>query len=401
MKITSTTCFKAYTTNLYLDADSSARICCKQKRSDRFVLKNESDRIFYLKELRKYMEAWKWHPSCSECQNIEEGGNISVRQHFNKSLENKKSLYLSEENYTLWYLEINFSNLCNLACRMCKSTVSTWRIPLDKYLNTKVTPHTYLWKDVLEYIYNINHLKSIRHIEIFWGEPLIEQEHFKFLTFLINNKLSKKIQLGYNSNFTTIPEFSEKEQRQYGWATNIFDLWKEFKYIDFRISLDGFKETDEYIRINSKWSEVISNIQKIKHVNPWNMWISVRSTVQIDNIIDLPKFLLYLINEDIDILFSAHNYVVGPSFYCVQNLPCEIKKYIHLSYKKFFTKYPIVYNKYGHFIKDILNFMDAKVFNPAIFQQYIEVSMKVDKFYKFPHKNKVINLCEKMNINVY
>jgi len=51
-----TFCFKAYYSNLYIDADSMARICCKQSRKYRFDLSDKKNYKKYVNELRRYME---------------------------------------------------------------------------------------------------------------------------------------------------------------------------------------------------------------------------------------------------------------------------------------------------------------------------------------------------------
>lgn len=396
LTFTKTTCLKAYTTNLYVDADGMARICCKQKRTFRFPLADEKDRISYTKELRSYMKKWKWHPSCSECEEVEKWKNISVRQHFNQKILWKKEYTFAPDDYQIVYLEINFSNLCNLSCRMCKSTVSTWRIPLDTHLWIPITRHTHLGKPQLDYIYNLENIHWVRQIEIFWGEPLLEKEHFKFLSFLIENDLASQIQLGYNSNLTVIPEFSTKEQKKYVWAKNIFDLWAHFKKVDLRISIDGYGKTDEYIRLQSNWSEVIENILRVKSEKPHNLEISVRSTVQIDNILDLPNFLLYLIHKDIDISFSSNNYVIWPDYFCIQNLPIPVKKYIHRKMNKYLKKFPIIEEKYGLYIQDILHFMDAKKPIPKEFANYMYISKEIDRYYDLAKENQMTRLCKKI-----
>jgi len=394
-KITQTTCFKAYNTNLYVDADGWARLCCKQSYDARFKLGTDEDRWKYIDDMRSYMEAWKWHPSCIVCKQVEEYGNKSVRQLFNEQFHRKNQKPITERE-SVKFLEINFSNLCNLSCRMCWSKSSTWRIPLDKHLWKEHIELTSLDEESLSYLHNYENVKELEQVQIFWWEPLMEKKHFRFLAFLIKHNLARNIFLWYNSNLTIIPKFSLKEQEEYGWAKDIFDLWKHFSHVELKVSIDGYWKVDEYIRLWSKWDEVLANIDKIQ--NQWlnNFSLSTRCAIQIDNILTYPEFLLCMISKNIPYAFSSHGFVMWPESLCIQNLPKEIKKYIHKKYEKFFQKYPIVRQKYWEYVKQILNFMDAKEMNERAFQNYLISTKKIDAFCKVEDLNTVIGLYNKL-----
>jgi sulfatase maturation enzyme AslB (radical SAM superfamily) len=279
---------------------------------------------------------------------------------------------------------------------MCWSKSSTWRIPLDKHLGRKHTELTRLDCEALWYLHDVNNVKDLDQVQIFWWEPLMEKEHFRFLAFLVKHDLAKNIFLWYNSNFTIIPKFSEKESKEYGWAIDIFDLWKHFQKVELKASIDWYGKVDEYIRLWSKWEDVMWNIDKIKARGLPNLSISTRCTIQIDNILTYPEFLLCMISKDVHYAFSSHNFVMGPDFLCIQNLPISIKKYVHKKYEKFFKKYPIVQEKYGYYIEQILKFMDAKDMKEEVFTKYLHVTRMVDSFHKVEEDNEIIALYNKL-----
>jgi len=403
--ITKTTCLKAYNTNLYVDADGMSRLCCKQKHNlsleggdnTRFKLWVEKDRWNYIDEIRSYMEKWEWHPSCIACKKMEEYGSESVRQIFNKQFYQKKQ-EIRNTRESIKYLEINFSNACNLSCRMCSSKSSTWRIAVERHLWKDPVSLMQLDKEALSYLHDLNNIYDIKDIRIFWWEPLMEKEHFRFLAFLIKQDLAKDIFLWYNSNLTIIPKFSKKEQDEYVWAKDIFDLWKYFKRVELKPSIDGYGKVDEYIRVWSKWTDVIENIKTIKARWLPNLYISVWSTIQIDNVLTYPEFLLYMMSTNTHHTFSSHGFVMWPEYLCIQNLPKPIKKYIHMKYEKFLSKHPMVWQKYWKYMNQVLKFMDAKDMGEEKFQRYLVVTKMLDNFHKIEEGNSIVGLYNKLCI---
>jgi hypothetical protein len=112
------------------------------------------------------MEKGEWHPSCKVCKKVEGYGGTSVRQLFNKDFHSKHQVGITKRE-SIKFLEINFSNLCNLSCRMCSSKASTGRIPLEKHIGMKYTKHISLDEQALSYLYDINNVKDIKIVQIF------------------------------------------------------------------------------------------------------------------------------------------------------------------------------------------------------------------------------------------
>ena len=57
---------------------------------------------------------------CSYCYKAEENGEPSLRQSYNASLKN----IMPNSNYPVW-LDLDWSNFCNLKCFMCEPTRSS------------------------------------------------------------------------------------------------------------------------------------------------------------------------------------------------------------------------------------------------------------------------------------
>jgi len=381
-------------TSLYIDEDSKARLCCKQKRDYRFNAWNDEERINHIKALRSYMDTWEWHPSCDRCKEVESSWSISVRQTFNNRI--LKENIIINEDFKIRHLDISFSNLCNLACRMCTSTTSTWRQELDRLLWMKVVGHKKLNTRTINYLYDINIVKDITELKIFWWEPFLEIEHFKFLKLLVQKEISPKVVLSYNSNLTLLLNFDSNEEFLNKGFRDIFDIWKHFRIVFLNVSLDWFGKVDEYIRLDSSWKDVLKNLLVIRDKKFLNIQLRVSSTIQIDNILDLPNFLLFLFENNLDIEFSANNIVTMPLYYNIQILPHEIKRYIELYYNKFFQKHGLLYEKHKKDIELILKFMYWNKGNKQQFEKYLYNTKIIDEKYNFDKKGKIVLLYERL-----
>lgn len=377
MKISPTTCLRAYNPNFYLDMDGEARICCKQDINFRFKPDSDKSTKEYFSKIRRSMEKGEKHPSCISCYDIEKLWTESARTRFNKWYINNNN-NKGNDSIKARYLEINFSNICNLACRMCCSRMSTGRIMLDKHIGSTIYSKTSLPEDVINFIYKKNNIIDLNHIEIKWWEPLLEKEHYKFLIFLIESWFSKHIELWYSSNLTILPIRWFKIFPN--WYDDIFKIWEKFKKIKMRVSIDWYKEVDEYIRIGTNWKEMINNINQLQKRDFIHLTIS--STIQIDNIFNLPYLILFCIKNNLDIHLNSSNYVYFPKYYCIQNIPSPIKKKINKLYKNFIAKTNLPKRITWELIS-ILDFMNEKQYDKKEFLRYVNITQKTNDLYWF------------------
>lgn len=153
------------------------------------------------------------------------------------------------------YLDIRFGNLCNLKCRTCRPGFSSSiAAEFNKMFNENHKVLYTLNQDAVDSIYS--KLATVKNIYLAGGEPLLEENNYKLLQYLIENNL--KPMLSYNTNLTTI---SFKN-------INYFELWNHFPNIEITVSIDGYKEVNDYIRFGSKYEEVIKNIEIIRENVP-------------------------------------------------------------------------------------------------------------------------------------
>ena len=251
--------------HLHINEDDQIKPCCYgtpiKQYNDSFDYVNDSD----LNLIRKNMLEGKPVPHCENCYNVEREGGKSYRQRNNEEWD-----HCEEPN--LVYYDIRNDNTCNLLCRMCHPGASSQIEKEYKEIGWKwhINPRKYKLTDVV----NIN---TIEKLFVAGGEPTLMPEFVDFLERAIEQKRTD-IALRISTNATNINK-------------KIFNLLKEFKDIEFTVSIDGYDQVNKYIRWPSDWNAITNNIHKLYEITPN---ISFNVTVSMWNIGNLSNLIFYL-----------------------------------------------------------------------------------------------------------
>ena len=258
-----------------------------------------------LKKLREDLLNDKKPEGCRSCWDLEDSGSTSTRQQCQQTWdwvteEHVRKHIAPDYSYPLQQLrsvEIRFDNICNLMCRHCSPDYSSkWEVAVkkDKLLMDKMVEygtyrkdakHVKLNADMIDEI-SVNLAPHLKEIMIAGGEPLYHDKHYQFLENLQPH--AKNIRLSYNTNLNTL-EYKGK---------SILDLWKNFKKLWIRISIDGEPNTYEYVRAAGNLKKVEENI-KILNASLPNADISATCTVNLYNITRLVDVIEYYTNLDV------------------------------------------------------------------------------------------------------
>jgi MoaA/NifB/PqqE/SkfB family radical SAM enzyme len=225
-------------------------------------------------------------PACSRCWNIEGIGNRSFRHVANEDASHGlKSIIPIKMDTTIefediQYLDITLGNKCNLACRMCNATSSSLLAKQLKefkmYSGDEFIDFSRESKDkILELI---DRAKNLNSIYMLGGEPLINEFHDEIVELLVKQNRAKDIKIHYSTNIQIDIE-------------KYLPMWKEFKYIDLNISIDGSHETYEYIRWPGKWDKVFKNLKRAcefrKEANFYPVIATTTQNLNANNLYDL------------------------------------------------------------------------------------------------------------------
>jgi radical SAM protein with 4Fe4S-binding SPASM domain len=267
---------------------------------------------------------------CNRCWKDEKVNKESARQRTNK-LHNIDKLepIINDKSYLQGpkVLTMKNGNICNLQCRICGPKDSSSWIPeakshLQKFPNN--LEHTWFgiesfkknWtEDQMQNFYDISN--NLTRVEHYGGEPLYNKRVEEHTAKLVEQGLAKNIVLYFNTNGTHIP------------SNSLQQLFKNFKAIEFNISIDGIENHFEYIRHPAKWSRLLQTIEWCNQQQNF-VW-GIVSTVSNLNIYYIDSMLETFDSWSKQNVFL--NILENPAFYSITNLPDRMKEIITKKYE--------------------------------------------------------------------
>lgn len=165
-------------------------------------LKKPIEQVFHGNEfdtLRQQMLDHEWPAGCHKCKNRESKGIKSRRDTMNsKPFFDNKLI----DTPQIKYLDVNYSNLCNLKCRMCDSSLSSKWIEDEKKLREKIdfrssTPCQH-HNNVNDQIYN-----NICEVHFKGGEPTLDPQFKRFFENISQERL-KNLSIIITTNGTHV-----------------------------------------------------------------------------------------------------------------------------------------------------------------------------------------------------
>ena len=219
--------------------------------------------IPFLEKLRQHhKQTKKLSGPCQQCDPLLSNGIAVVNA--NRSSANliyvKDQLLYDQPGPKLLSLQI--STVCNLACTTCGPELSSkWRSLEGKYSRVVSSLKEDKIRSVLR---NIN-FQNLETVHIWGGEPFLDSIHEVVLEELI--RYGKNITVWYDSNATHPP------------SSRTIQLWKMFKLVKIKFSIDGIGESFEYLRWPAKWKSVEENILSMVQQLPSNVMFGLRPAI--------------------------------------------------------------------------------------------------------------------------
>jgi len=250
---------------------------------------------------------------CFVCHKIEASGGKSIRL---ETFEKFDYQTIPENPKLPIYFDIRFSNVCNFRCRTCWHGASSKWFNDAKALNTNIGQKAIIKniKDLNRFIHASREaLLGAKEFYFAGGEPLVTEEHYKLLEWLIQNKATKS-RLRYNTNF------SKLAFKHY----DLIDLWSHFEEVELLASIDATDTLGEYIRKDMKWSDILANRKLIK-AYPF-IKFKIAPTISILNVFQIPD--LYETCLGLEMIKPGDLYInilERPAYYNIQILPKKLK----------------------------------------------------------------------------
>jgi len=398
----------------------------------------------FLKEIRSYMLRGERHPVCKRCNNEDDNGILSRRMshrelHANDGFTIDDAFKTTSSDGTitdtnkvpLFAADIRLGNLCNQKCRMCyPGESSAWyqewydtfqekhkiyygtaspkppkftasgnsKITLSVNNKDKVVASEYqildsedtstanvivdrkkdpyVWTDSRKLFKTLSYYSpDMKHIHMSGGEPLMITEHYEFLQGYVDQGQSKDIVLNYNTNLSNIPD-------------RALDLWKSFKKIELRVSIDAVGKRNEYIRYPSNWEIILRNLRLLTDIKKEiNLSLETITTVQMYNVLYLDELVNTLQSfDDIKIDGIILHMLHDPRYFNITTLPLVIKGIVATELQKI----PDTFKKQ---VQGIINHMYSVDTRDALDQFFTETRI-MDNY----RKQKFEEFLPKLNI---
>ncbi len=305
----------------YGSADGNLVLCCEAQEYECGKGGKTLDSRWNSKEYKEVREALvegTKHKACHVCWHNEKNGIESNRQlHTEQHWDEFAPLIQLNDDYTVsnqpvWF-ELKIGNFCNLACRMC-STHSSYKRAQDidiigKYSGfdnqeTKlVTPD-----DLFAILQSDVDWTQVERLQFTGGEPIINEMHYDLL-YSIPREYRHLIRLRYATNLTHL------KYRQH----DLIDIWRQFKHVNVKVSMDGAGAVYDYIRVGGSFSTVANNMNELKNVD--NVDIAVGLTIQVYNVFALPEFFDFINKIGINFSFVGSFLLQTPKYLNISVLP--------------------------------------------------------------------------------
>jgi len=201
--------------------------------------------------------------------------------------------YTEGTDFEIQDAEIKFGNKCNLGCVMCNSSCSSLlEAESDKHYDTitsygfeakKMKKQDFVpWFERDDKMHEVaKFVSTARLVRFTGGEPTVNNYLRKFLTIL--KQYNTDIIIKMTTNGFKI-------------APSLLEILPAFKTVWFDVSIDGVNKVNDFVRWPSKWESINSNIIKASKLP--NAWITVKTTMHVMNVSNVPDICEWATNND-------------------------------------------------------------------------------------------------------
>lgn len=255
----------------------------------------------------------QWPKECLVCHQEEDQGMISERlRAFEANIARPKAMS------AIRHIHIKFSNLCNLACRVCTTTESTLygrtvetQDP-SVFTQEDISQHRD-WSLVLDYIEpRILSSDSIK-ILLVGGETTLAPGIQVLAQWLTDRGYISRVEFVFSSNMLNMPD-------------RLLDLLAKSAKVTIAASLDSTYDNFHYVRWPGTWQRVTATVDKIlayRRDHGVDIHMQISPNFNINNIFYLDDFLDYWSDHEYDSMMVFNVY--APAVFRIDTLPAYIR----------------------------------------------------------------------------
>lgn len=314
---------------LAIAANGNIKPCCQYhggagntQNNDSIIETYKND---HMNNLRQQFLDGKKPAGCRSCWEREDQIGTSRRLWFKEKFEKyipANYEFKAQVDDPQWIqMDLNFSNVCNLKCRMCGSWASNQWFEEDielagisKDFQKESNPEL---QKIIQH--NTSHVEQlvesatlINRIDFKGGEPMLAKNHTDFLELLIAKGHHKNVTLQYTTNGTVQ-------------NPNILNLLKQFKSVRIVFSIEGTGSLFKYIRGGDyDFEHCVENYKKYSELD--NVKTMFNVTMQSYNVTRLHELYNWINTQTVVDPREAFTTICNqPDYLSPINLPDELK----------------------------------------------------------------------------
>lgn len=319
-------------THTYLSPQTERRLCCASREpaqsfqqyidtsagSGKYIpiTLEQHWNSDHMRSVRKRMMAGETLPECDVCNSKLLNSSV-YRDYFWHLFGHKydQALALTDSNgYTemqpvSW--DYRFSNLCNFKCRMCGDKLSSsWESELKKmnavaaeyweqldnlWMKPDVKQQITAFQDtVIEQEFS-RAVEEHRVEEVYWvgGEPLMYEQHWKYMRRIIELGDGGKVYARYNTNLSRV------DYRGCDLYNDILDHVRDWQIC---ASLDGTGAVGEYIRTGLDYNQWRQNFQRGIGIQKHRRQMRIDFTLTLPGMTEIVNIVKLAKEFDVDLL---------------------------------------------------------------------------------------------------
>jgi hypothetical protein len=267
----------------------------------------------HMKSVRRRMMAGETLSECEVCNDKLLNTNV-YRSYFDHLFSSKYQLateLTTEDGYTemkpvSW--DYRFSNLCNFKCRMCGDMLSSaweseqrthnminWDNPKNNWMIPEIKEQVTAFQDQQIEAEFAEAVEQHRVEEVYWvgGEPLMYEQHWRYMKRIIELGDGLKIYARYNTNL------SRCNYRGIDLFSDILDHIRDYQIC---ASLDGTGKIGEYIRTGLDYNQWLENFRRAVAHRRYSRQVRIDFTLTLPGLFEVGNIVRLAQELDTEIL---------------------------------------------------------------------------------------------------
>ena len=317
-------------THTYLSPQTERRMCCASREDaqsfEQYIDTKAGTGVYkpitlhkhwnsdHMKSVRKRMMAGETLPECDVCNNKLLNTDV-YRSYFHHLFSSKYYTKLWESTDETGHTtmepvswDYRFSNLCNFKCRTCGDMLSSaweseqrqhnminWHNPKNNWMKPEIKKDIEKFQDTQIEEEFARAVEEHRVEEIYWvgGEPLMYEQHWKYMKRIIQLGDGQNVYARYNTNLSRVIHRG---------VSLYDDLLPNLRDWQICASLDGTEKIGEYIRTGLKYNKFVENYDKAVETANKSRQVRVDFTATLPGLFEVNKIQTFAESRGTEVL---------------------------------------------------------------------------------------------------